>query len=110
MEGESLKETKKYPKKTVSSPPPRKRRGMKAYLVYRIDEVLGIVSTKVTDCLYLVLAREDRLNQRNDLVRKEGTTDQASAGGCVQVEGDGRTGRRIDCKQSPTNMSTSAVA
>jgi hypothetical protein len=87
-EGEGLKETKKCPKKQ-SARPTSEMEEVEVYLMYHIDEVLGVASTKVTDCLYLVLAREDRRNQTNDFLRKEGTTDQASAGWCVQVEGNG---------------------
>ena len=57
--------------------------------MYYIDEGLSVVSTEVTDRFYLVLAHEYRLNRRNDLVRKEGTTDQACEGWRTEVDGDG---------------------
>jgi hypothetical protein len=57
--------------------------------MYHINEGLSVVSTEVTNRLYLVLAREDCLNQRNDLVWKEGTIYQASEGWRTEVDGDG---------------------
>ena len=64
-------------------------RGVEAYLMYYINKGLSVVPTEVTDRLYLVPAREDRRNQRNGLVWKEGATDQASAGRRAEVNGDG---------------------
>ena len=57
--------------------------------MYNIDKGLSVVSTEVTNRLYLVLARKYRLNRRNDLVRKEGTLDQACEGWRTEVDGDG---------------------
>jgi hypothetical protein len=57
--------------------------------MHHINEGLSVVSTEVTNRLYLVLAREDCLNQRNGLVWKEGTIYQASEGWRTDVDGDG---------------------
>jgi hypothetical protein len=57
--------------------------------MYHINKGLSVVSAETTDRLYLVPAREDCRNQRNDLVWKEGATYQASAGRRTEFDGDG---------------------
>ena len=57
--------------------------------MYHINEGLSVAPTEVTNRSYLVLTHEYRLNRRNDLVRKEGTTDQAREGWRTEVERDG---------------------
>jgi hypothetical protein len=75
----------KSPTKAISLPLPRKRRGVEAHLVYRINKGLSILPTEVTNRVYLVLACEDRLNQWNDLVRRGDMTNQAFVGRCAKV-------------------------
>ena len=67
---------------------PQKRRDVDAHLVHHIDKGLSVVPTEVTDRVYLLLVREDCLNQGDNFVRKEGTTDQAFAGRLVRAYRD----------------------
>jgi len=53
---------------------------LRAYLVYDIDKVLGIVSREVLDHLNLVAVREDTRDKGNSFVRGEGMADQPFPG------------------------------
>ena len=50
----------------------KKVRGV--YLMYHIDEGLGVVPTEVADHLHLILTCEDCLNQRDEFVGGKGRT------------------------------------
>ena len=43
--------------------------------MYRIDEGLGLISTEVTDHFDLLLVRENRFDERDDLEWRQGVTD-----------------------------------
>jgi hypothetical protein len=53
----------------VYPPVLRRRMSMSTYLVYRVDDVLGILSSEASDRLDLIMVRENRHNQRDALVR-----------------------------------------
>ena len=57
--------------------------------MYHIDERLSVAPAEVADHLDLIPAREDRLDERDDFVGEEGTTDDASAGWRMEVDEDG---------------------
>jgi len=46
------------------------------YLVYHIDECLGIFSLEVVDHVFLIFTREDRLDQGGKLVQGEHPSNQ----------------------------------
>lgn len=72
-----------------------REREPEAYPIHYIDKPLGIFSTEVIDNICLSLACEDRLDQRDDLVRDEGTTNYLSAGRLFGIHNGGRLGYRI---------------
>jgi len=57
--------------------------------MHNINKGLGITSAEVTDHLDFFLTGEDRLNQGDDFMRQEDTTDYASTGWCIEADEDG---------------------
>ena len=53
-----------------------KRKSAETYLIYNVDESLGIIPREVSDHLNLITIREDCRDQRDALVCGEGVTDQ----------------------------------
>jgi hypothetical protein len=61
---------------------------VETYLVYYVDEFLGILSREMLDHLYLIIAREDGHYQRGALVRRKGIIDQPFPGWRVTTDED----------------------
>ena len=61
---------------------------MDAYLIYHINEGLGIIPSEVSDHLDLIRVREDRCYQRSALVHGKGIADQLFPGGKVATQKD----------------------
>jgi len=51
--------------------------GLRTCLIHRIDEGLRVVPKEATDCVTLILTREDHFDQGRELVQSECASDQA---------------------------------
>lgn len=81
-----------------------RRREHKANLMYRIDEGLGVISAQATNRLHLNLARENLLDERDDLEWGQGATDQTFPDGCVGVD------RREGCRTLGVRLTSSHLS
>ena len=57
--------------------------------MYHINKGLSSVPTQTTDHSNFLLVRKDCLNERDDFVRREGTTNYALAGWRIRFDKDG---------------------